>query len=427
MKSNLSDTSNRCSTDLVKAELQNMESHKIQPPDGSQAEPGAATGSSHPHPSLQQRMKLQGNRSRYHPYQQGSGSSQQSRSLSEAMSIEKIVAIKAKHLAMKRTTIKGTDDIGLGSDHHVMLDFDVAATKYIISRERQGRTRTTVLQSTGKIFEDNIFAMLQSVINREGREDRCPQPSPVIPRNAPIQSIPQPTMYSRYDQERFIRHTETGGFKIDTLSTYCGMIFKSMTEGTQPKKVQTPSQQIIPQLRPVAEPKIAVRRNKKISRTPIIIIPPATTPLITMYNAKDLLQDLRFVSSEEKKRQGAKKENEFLLMRRKGGLTVPYQVIDNPQKLKNADWDRVVAVFVMGPTWQFKGWPWDGNPVKIFSKICAFHVKYDEMKLDANVSGWAVHIIEVSRTKRHLDYAALMTFWERLDRYMIHNKPHLRF
>ena len=46
----------------------------------------------------------------------------------------------------------------------------------------------------------------------------------------------------------------------------------------------------------------------------------------------------------------------------------PYRVIDNPQKLTNADWDRVVAVFVMGPAWQFKGWPWDGNPVEIFSK-----------------------------------------------------------
>lgn len=54
--------------------------------------------------------------------------------------------------------------------------------------------------------------------------------------------------------------------------------------------------------------------------------------------------------------------------RKEGGLTVPYRVIDNPQKLTNADWDRVVAVFVMGPAWQFKGWPWDGNPVDIFSK-----------------------------------------------------------
>ena len=30
--------------------------------------------------------------------------------------------------------------------------------------------------------------------------------------------------------------------------------------------------------------------------------------------------------------------------------------------------DRVVAVFVQGPAWQFKGWPWNGSPVEIFSR-----------------------------------------------------------
>lgn len=49
-------------------------------------------------------------------------------------------------------------------------------------------------------------------------------------------------------------------------------------------------------------------------------------------------------------------------------MTVPYRVIDNPAKLTAQDWNRVVGVFVMGPAWQFKGWPWDGNPVEIFSK-----------------------------------------------------------
>jgi parafibromin len=77
----------------------------------------------------------------------------------------------------------------------------------------------------------------------------------------------------------------------------------------------------------------------------------------------------RFVSTEEKKRQGAKRSNEILFQRLKeGAITVLYQVIDDPQKLTNADWDCVVAVFVMGPAWQFKGWPWGGNPVDIFSK-----------------------------------------------------------
>lgn len=69
------------------------------------------------------------------------------------MSVEKIAAIKAKRLAKKRTTIKGTDEPGLGSDLRGMLDFDVDVTKDILSRERQWRTRTTILQSTGKVVK----------------------------------------------------------------------------------------------------------------------------------------------------------------------------------------------------------------------------------------------------------------------------------
>ena len=67
-----------------------------------------------------------------------------------------------------------------------------------------------------------------------------------------------------------------------------------------------------------------------------------------MFNAKEILQDLRFMSNEEMKRIG-KRESELLITRRKeGGLTVPYRVIDNISKLGPGDWDRVVAVFVMG-------------------------------------------------------------------------------
>lgn len=74
------------------------------------------------------------------------------RSLSEAMSVEKIAAIKAKRLAKKRTTIKGNDDIGQEYDIRAILDLDVDLTKDIISRERQWRTRTTILQSNGKVI-----------------------------------------------------------------------------------------------------------------------------------------------------------------------------------------------------------------------------------------------------------------------------------
>lgn len=344
------------------------------------------------------------------------------KSLSEAMSVEKIAAIKAKRLAKKRTTIKENDDIGMGADLRVVLDMDVDDTKDIVSRERQWRTRTTILQSSGKVFGKNIFAILASIKAREEGRQKGPAPTPIVtPRATPMR--PLPAVYNRYDQERFIRQKEeTEGFKIDTMGTYHGMTLKSVTEGSNPavRKPPNPSAAPTSGLLPTSAAKLTPQQaaqNKRPSRTPIIIIPSANTSLITMYNAKDILQDLKFVSHEEKRASGSKRENEILLQRRKdGGLTVPYRVIDNPQKLTNADWDRVVAVFVMGPAWQFKGWPFDGNPVEIFSKVCAFHLKYNEMRLDANVARWAVSVIDLDREKRHLDRAALMTFWEQVDK-----------
>uniref|UniRef100_A0A6M2DG82 Parafibromin n=1 Tax=Xenopsylla cheopis TaxID=163159 RepID=A0A6M2DG82_XENCH len=362
------------------------------------------------------------------------------KSLSDTMSVERIAAIKAKRLAKKRTTIKTKDDtdaLGVSNDYRVILEYDVDSTKDIVSRERQWRTRTTILQSTGKMFAKNILAILQGIKAREeGRAAvRNPAPPPGLEPPRPARPAPQPTVYNRYDQERFNRQKEeTEGFKIDTMGTYHGMTLKSVTEG--PVQKRPPSTQPSPapgrtkELIPTSQARLLPTNNtnKRGSRTPIIIIPAATTSLITMYNAKEILQELRFVSQEEKKASGALRDNELLIQRRKeANVTVPYRVLDNPAKLNNQDWARVVAVFVMGPAWQFKGWPWDGNPVEIFAKISAFHLKYDEMKLDKNVAGWSVTVLNLSRSKRHLDRALFMSFWEQLDRHMVQNKPHLRF
>jgi parafibromin len=360
------------------------------------------------------------------------------KSLSETMSVEKIAAIKAKRLANKRVTIKrnDNDDNGVGPDLRAILDFDVDSTKDIISRERQWRTRTTILQSTGKVFAKNILAILQGIKAREEGRSR-PQQAPIKLPEPPrtIRQQAQPAQYNRYDQERFNRQKEeTEGFKIDTMGTYHGMSLKSVTEGSgQLKKAQNALSALPPgrpkDLIPTAQARLLPQnQNKRQSRTPIIIIPSATTCLISMFNAKEILQDLKFVTNEEKKAKGMSRENEILLQRRKDdNNSVPYRVIDNPSKLSAQEWNRVVAVFVMGPAWQFKGWPWDGNPVDIFSKIAAFHLRYDEMKMDANVARWAVTVLNISRTKRHLDKSVLMAFWEKLDQYIIKNKPELRY
>ncbi|XP_055480376.1 parafibromin [Psammomys obesus] len=314
-------------------------------------------------------------------HKEGIVQTEQIRSLSEAMSVEKIAAIKAKIMAKKRSTIKtDLDDDITALKQRSFVDAEVDVTRDIVSRERVWRTRTTILQSTGKNFSKNIFAILQSVKARE--EGRAPEQRPA-PNAATVDPTlrtkqPIPAAYNRYDQERFKGKEETEGFKIDTMGTYHGMTLKSVTCH-------------------------------------------------------------RFVPSDEKKKQGCQRENETLIQRRKdqmqpGGtavsVTVPYRVVDQPLKLMPQDWDRVVAVFVQGPAWQFKGWPWllpDGSPVDIFAKIKAFHLKYDEVRLDPNVQKWDVTVLELSYHKRHLDRPVFLRFWETLDRYMVKHKSHLRF
>ncbi|CAL8310761.1 parafibromin [Gadus morhua] len=400
----------------------------------------AATEAKKPRIEDEERVRLDKERlaARLEGHKEGIVQTDQIRSLSEAMSVEKIAAIKAKIMAKKRSTIKTDlhDDVTV--KQRSFVDAEGAVTRDIVSRERVWRTRTTILQSTGKNFSKNIFAILQSVKARE--EGRAPEqrPAPNATQVDPSarSKQPVPAAYNRYDQERFKGKEETEGFKIDTMGTYHGMTLKSVTEGASARKAQAPVLQPVP--RPVSQAR-PPPNQKKGSRTPIIIIPAATTSLITMLNAKELLQDLKFVTPEEKKKQGLQRDNEMLLQRRKdqvqpGGatlsVTVPYRVIDQPLKLAPHDWDRVVAVFVQGPAWQFKGWPWllpDGSPVDIFAKIRAFHLKYDEAKTDPNVQKWDVTVLELSHHRRHLDRPVFLRFWETLDRYLVKHKAHLRF
>uniref|UniRef100_A0A672S4V9 Parafibromin-like n=1 Tax=Sinocyclocheilus grahami TaxID=75366 RepID=A0A672S4V9_SINGR len=281
----------------------------------------------------------------------------QIRSLSEAMSVEKIAAIKAKIMAKKRSTIKTDLDDDITQKQRSFVDAEVDVTRDIVSRERVWRTRTTILQSSGKNFSKNIFAILQSVKARE--EGRAPeqrqtqnqtQVDPAIRNKQPV-----PAAYNRYDQERFKGKEETEGFKIDTMGTYHGMTLKSVTEGASARKAQTPALQPVP--RPVSQARPPPNQKKGTSLTAWM---------------------------------------------RTGNIL-----------------DRVVAVFVQGPAWQFKGWPWllpDGSPVDIFAKIRAFHLKYDEARMDPNVQKWDVTVLELSHHKRHLDRPVFLRFWETLDR-----------
>ena len=372
--------------------------------------------------------------------------------LNEVMSIDRIAEIKRKIMTRKRGTIKDdvnpeipevNPEVEAGAPASYAVDTDNDMTKDIMSRERQLRTRTSVLQSNGKQFLKNILAILTSVKAQEEGKSSGQQDIVVKPAVQEVVKKPSaPVSYNRYDQERFDSQKETDIFKIDTMATFQGLGLQSVKEGkSQRRSMPSPSPHTSGNKSPrhsSSKSGGSSKPQKRESKTPIIIVPAALTTLVTLINSKDLLQDFKFVNPDDKRRQGAVKENEVLVQRKKEimlngqmqTVTVPFRIVDQPLKLSANEWNRVAACFVQGPAWQFKGWPWllpDGSPTDIFTKIKAFYVRYDDMKTDPNVSKWDVFVLTINRNRRHMDRASVLKFWEILDKFLVKNKPNLRF
>ncbi|CAN8019284.1 unnamed protein product, partial [Ixodes persulcatus] len=326
---------------------------------------------------------------------------EQIRSLSEAMSVEKIAAIKAKRLAKKRATIKGDDDLGL-PDIQGILEYDVDVTRDILSRERQWRTRATVLQSTGKNFAKSIFPILQSIKVREEGGTKQPPPEPAqAPRATPVRAAPQPAVYNRYDQERFRGKEETEGFKIDTMGTYHGMNLKSVTEGTQPKRPVAPA--------PAPAPVPAAPSSTAAAPTPRPV--PKRGERLFVW-IRRVTSDRRRHSRRQSENGGARLWNGQPLAR------APCLSLEVHETSKRSRvWEaRAGGGTTEAPSSVVTHWAFLTTRACALRAVKAFHLKWDEITLDSNVAKWAVHVIQLSKQKRHLDRANLLNFWEVLDR-----------
>lgn len=172
---------------------------------------------------------------------------------------------------------------------------------------------------------------------------------------------------------------------------------------------------LIDQLAKANQPSPSQRRHarSKTSGPPIIIVPVAPTAMLNMYNIKQfLIQSTYIPPAEAKASHVGPKEWRITVEHGKR----PVQIIDNPLRLESIDdWSRVVAVFVHGPIWQFKGWKWTGGPAEIFQRVRGFHLYYEDAGPDPAVTGWNVTNLPISRSRRHLDATAVFKFWQQID------------
>lgn len=171
-------------------------------------------------------------------------------------------------------------------------------------------------------------------------------------------------------------------------------------------------------------------RPHLVGKKPIILLPKGMTAPVTMMNGYEFFANARFYPRDQvmknKALQGNMKTTKF--SRKMAGVgQIEYELLDNPRKLQSKEeWDRVVAVVVLGHKWQFKDWPGKySDPVQLFSKAFGFYIGIEGDKLPNDLIGWACQRGLLHRDKRGLDSVTHASFWNSLDEWVKIHRPEL--
>jgi len=303
--------------------------------------------------------------------------------LNAELSLDKIANLKAKFLKHQQKT---------GESERI----DMKDSNWVTISEKHCRNRDNISSKHIRNFQNSLASILTLMKKKEMNQESIMS----NPKN-------KVTSYSRYDQERFTSN-EFSEYGIGSVSkrptstslTNNGAQMMHSGNHAQPQKIP-----------------------KKSSSIPIIIVPPFTVnAFVNCTNISTFLETYRYPakSSDSSFIATTTREKKFVHRRSdKSKKEILYQVTDQPLvDLSKDDWSRVVCVFVHGPAWQFKNWPFQNGVVEIFDKIKAFYVKWKNAPLDKNVSKWNVQIIELSETSRHNDRAEVQRFWESIDQFV---------
>ncbi len=112
--------------------------------------------------------------------------------------------------------------------------------------------------------------------------------------------------------------------------------------------------------------------GESLEGRPIIIVPQLEEDgNLCLYNAVDLLANGKYVEPAVAKQKflaehGSEVVNKVFIKRKMKGKEVTFEIRN---RVEERHWKRVVAAFLIGPEWQFRDWPINGEkPVTLFQK-----------------------------------------------------------
>lgn len=154
-----------------------------------------------------------------------------------------------------------------------------------------------------------------------------------------------------------------------------------------------------------------------VFQRPIIVVPNAVTSEINLKNIAAFLKEGVYVHPKDIPKDGPQEKIKVVDVNN-------FKIIDDPSTMRREDWDRVVAVFVTGQTWQFKKWKYE-TPVELFQHVLGIHLVSDDRVVDPIINTWNCKILKVNRFKQHLNASTSRDFWRLVTEFIRYRKPHL--
>lgn len=306
------------------------------------------------------------------------------------------------------------------------LDKDESSYAALRKRDRDQRALDSVLMVTEWDFSTLREKLAQHVSNAKSGKSNGPENG----------SKPATTYDPRGDrytsnEDRFWRENlgsefhelgidMSGSFKAKPSSAANGPSSekkREKAESRRPSSSGTPSAK-----RQRIDPKELV---------PIVIVPQSMT-LVCAGNVVEFLQNGRFISAEERKKNQVSSipASRLEMFRTPGGncSRARYDIVTNTSRLSESEWERVVAVVCSGQEWQFKKWQiYKDSAQELFRKVQGFYFHYDDDVPVGNVESWAIKKLKLSRSQRHTDGQVQYQFWNTFDAFMRRKGKELRY
>lgn len=119
---------------------------------------------------------------------------------------------------------------------------------------------------------------------------------------------------------------------------------------------------------------------------------PSASSLLRMSNIKSFLVDGLYVPPDSSSASANLLHITRLLPSIDPNRPLRFVIVDGTEQFKPDYWDRVVAVFTTGQTWQFKSYKWT-QPAELFSHALGIYVGWRGEDVPGVVKGWGRGVV----------------------------------